>query len=96
MHLLEPLRPPDRLPADKLNRHGQYRWAQSRLMQRAGKMAAASTATRHFATPSRDFALIARKLTGVFTFISVLGAEFNGYDIVESHISDWREQEANG
>ena len=92
LHLLEPLRPPERLPPERLNRRGHYRWAESELMQRAGKMAVASTATRYFTTPSRDFALIARKLTGVFTFISVLGAEFNGYDMVVKYINDWQEQ----
>jgi predicted unusual protein kinase regulating ubiquinone biosynthesis (AarF/ABC1/UbiB family) len=96
LHLLEPLRPPERLPADRLNRRGQYCWARSRLMQRAGKMAVASTASGHFTTPSRDFALIARKLTGVFTFISVLEAEFNGHDIVASRIAAWRERESLG
>jgi hypothetical protein len=65
-------------------------------MQRAGKKAVASTATRHFTTPSRDFALIARKLTGVFTFISVLGAEFNGYEAVAAHIARWRQRELHG
>lgn len=92
LHLLEPLRPATRLPKERLNRHGQYCWAESGLMQRAGKLAATNASSRHFATPSRDFALIARKLTGVFTFISVLGAEFNGYDLVAAHIDRWRQQ----
>jgi predicted unusual protein kinase regulating ubiquinone biosynthesis (AarF/ABC1/UbiB family) len=96
LHLLEPLRRPDQLPAEHLNRRGEYRWAASRLMQRAGKMAAATTTSRHFTTPSRDFALIARKLTGVFTFISVLGAEFNGHELVMEHVRRWREGEARG
>ncbi|MEP5763685.1 MAG: AarF/ABC1/UbiB kinase family protein [Halieaceae bacterium] len=96
LHLLEPLRPPRRLPAERLNSRGEYCWASSGLMRRAGKMAVASTATRHFTTPSRDFALIARKLTGVFTFISVLGAEFNGYEMVSRHIDNWRERESRG
>lgn len=96
LHLLEPLRPPQRIPAERLNRRGQYRWATSGLMQRAGKKAVASTATRHFTTPSRDFALIARKLTGVFTFISVLGAEFNGHEAVAAHIERWRQREQHG
>jgi predicted unusual protein kinase regulating ubiquinone biosynthesis (AarF/ABC1/UbiB family) len=92
LHLLEPLRPPARLPQDRLNRLGQYRWAQSGLMQRAGKLAASNATSKHFAPPSRDFALIARKLTGVFTFISVLRAEFNGYELVAAHIKRWRQQ----
>ena len=90
LHLLEPLLPPKRIPKERLNRRGQYRWADSGLMQRAGKMAVLSTTSGHFSTPSRDFALIARKLTGVFTFIAVLDAEFNGYDAVSVHIARWR------
>jgi predicted unusual protein kinase regulating ubiquinone biosynthesis (AarF/ABC1/UbiB family) len=96
LHLLEPLRIPEHLPRERLNRRGEYCWAGSRLMQRAGKMAVASTTSRHFTTPSRDFALIARKLAGVFTFISVLGAEFNGHDLAISHIRRWRDREPHG
>ncbi len=92
LQLLEPLRPADQLPARYLNEHGQYRWGKSRLMRRVGKHAATSASTRHFTTPSREFAMIARKLTGVFTFIAVLNAEFNASDIVQSHIARWREE----
>ena len=96
LHLLEPLRPPAELPAAYLSSSGQYRWAQSRLMHRAGKQAALSATSRHFTPPSREFALIARKLTGVFTFIAVLEAEFNAYDTVATHIQRWRERERLG
>ena len=87
--LLEPLREPGRLPPEYLNEKGEYCWGRSRLMQRVGKQAASSAATRHFATPSRDFAMIVRKLTGVFTFITVLEAEFNGHALVHDYIDDW-------
>lgn len=87
--LLEPLADPENLPSEYLNEQGQYCWGRSRLMQRVGKHAANSAATRHFATPSRDFALIVRKLTGVFTFITVLNAEFNGHEIAHRYIDDW-------
>jgi predicted unusual protein kinase regulating ubiquinone biosynthesis (AarF/ABC1/UbiB family) len=90
--LLEPLRPADQLPVQYLNKQGEYCWGKSRLMRRVGKHAANSAATRHFTTPSREFAMIARKLTGVFTFIAVLNAEFNASDIVQSHIARWREE----
>ena len=96
MHLLEPLRPPEQLPKEHLNSKGEYRWADSRLMHRAGKRGAQSATSRHFTPPTREFALIARKLTGVFTFITVLEAEFNGYDMVAAHIARWREREASG
>jgi len=96
MHLLEPLRPPDKLPREYLNDRGEYCWARSRLMQRAGKKAALSSTSRHFTTPSRDFALIARKLTGVFTFIAVLDAEFNAWELVKPHIQAWEESDIRG
>ena len=95
LQLLEPLRPPERLPKEYLNADGEYCWAKSRLMHRAGKRGAVSATSRHFTPPNREFALIARKLTGVFTFIAVLEAEFNAHEMVASHIARWREREAN-
>jgi predicted unusual protein kinase regulating ubiquinone biosynthesis (AarF/ABC1/UbiB family) len=91
LELLEPLRAPEDLPSEHLNDKGQYSWGSSRLMRRVGKKAAASAATLDFTAPSREFAMIARKLTGVFTFISVLNAEFNGHDIAHRHIEQWRQ-----
>ena len=93
LHLLEPLRPPEHLPQEYLNERGEYCWASSRLMKRAGKQAAASVASRHFTPPSRDFALIARKLTGVFTFIAVLDAQFNANELVHRYIDKWLEDD---
>ncbi|TXS89914.1 AarF/ABC1/UbiB kinase family protein [Parahaliea maris] len=87
--LLEPLAAPEELPPEYLNRYGEYRWAHSALLRRVGRQAAGSAATRHFTTPSGEFALIARKLTGVFTFIAVLGAEFNAHDMAQRYIEDW-------
>ena len=96
LHLLEPLRAPEQLPAEYLNANGEYCWSKSRLMRRAGKQAALSATSRHFTPPSRDFALIARKLTGVFNFIAVLEAEFNAHEMIETHISRWRQRETRG
>ena len=96
LHLLEPLRSPDRLPQQYLNQQGEYCWAHSRLMRRAGKQAALSTTSKHFTTPSRDFALIARKLSGVFNFIALLEAEFNGHEMVMEHIQRWEDRESRG
>lgn len=92
LQLLEPLRPPEKLPPEYLNGDGEYCWGKSRLMRRVGKQAATSASTRHFSTPSREFAMIARKLTGVFTFIAVLNAEFNASDIVRRHIDSWQQE----
>lgn len=87
--LLEPLRAPDQLPEEYLNDAGEYCWGRSHLMQRVGRRAAKFASTRHFATPSRDFALIVRKLSGVFTFITVLDAQFNAHDLVHRYIDAW-------
>jgi hypothetical protein len=92
MQLLEPLRPVDALPPEYLNEQGEYCWARSRLVQRVGKQAAVFAATRHFEPPSREFAMIARKLTGVFTFIAVLDAQFNAHDLVHEYIDRWLEE----
>ena len=92
LQLLEPLRPPETLPREYLNASGEYCWGQSQLMRRVGKNVATSAVTRHFSTPTREFAMIARKLTGVFTFIAVLNAQFNAYDLVQGHIARWLEE----
>jgi predicted unusual protein kinase regulating ubiquinone biosynthesis (AarF/ABC1/UbiB family) len=96
LHLLEPLRAPEQLPAEYLNERGEYCWGRSRLMRRAGKQAALSTTSGHFTTPSRDFALIARKLTGVYNFIAALDAQFNAYEMAAAHIGRWQEREQHG
>jgi predicted unusual protein kinase regulating ubiquinone biosynthesis (AarF/ABC1/UbiB family) len=96
LQLLEPLRPPSQLPVEYLNERGEYCWGKSRLMRRAGKQAALTATSRHFTTPSRDFALIARKLTGLFNFIAALDAQFNAHEMVQLHIERWRERSPRG
>ena len=84
--LLEPLQAPEHLPSEYLNRKGDYRWGRSELINRTGRRVARSMTNRQFAMPTGDFAMVARKLTGVFTFISVLNAEFNGHDIAKPYL----------
>lgn len=91
LQLLEPLRPPEALPSEYLDDQGRYCWAESNLMRRVGRLAAQSVKHKHFATPTRQFAVIARKLTGVFTFICMLNPRFNGHAIAQSHIHGWLE-----
>ena len=85
-NLLEPLRPPETLPLEHLNAEGLYCWGRSELINRTSQHVARSLTNREFAIPSGDFAMVARKLTGVFTFIAVLKAEFNGHDIVAPYL----------
>ncbi len=94
LHLMEPVRNPEDLPPERLNAQGEYRWGASNLLKRAGKQAAQTSVSRHFSTPSREFAFVARKLTGVFTFIAVLDAEFNGAELLQQHVARWRARRA--
>ena len=84
--IMEPLIEPQMIPKARLNERGQYRWSKSNLVHRVGKQAAKSTAHQDFALPSQQFAYVARKLTGVFTFISALNAEFNGSEVLDQYI----------
>jgi len=86
-NLLEPLRPPEALPPKHVNAEGLYCWGHSELINRTGQQVARSLTNREFAIPSGDFAMVARKLTGVFTIIAVLNAEFNGHDIVKPYLT---------
>ena len=87
-YLLEPLRPESELPSAALGETGAYRWAESELIQRVGLRGAKNAGSAHFELPAKDFSLFARKLTGVFTFIAYLKAEFNAYDHVLDYLSD--------
>lgn len=53
----------------------EYDWKNSRLLKRAGKIGSQSMLVKGFAVPPSEFMLMVRKLTGVFTFVSALGAK---------------------
>jgi predicted unusual protein kinase regulating ubiquinone biosynthesis (AarF/ABC1/UbiB family) len=73
-------------PGLVLNDKHQYMWHDSQLLKRAGKLGAKSIGIEGFTSPPKEFALIARKLTGVFTFVTTLRAEFNADYIIEQYI----------
>lgn len=86
--VLEPLaREREGLPESALNSLGQYRWKHSDLPTRIAKRAARSAFNRYFQIPPKEFVFLNRKLVGVYTFISVLDAEFNGAPILERFLS---------
>jgi len=76
----------DNVPPEALNASGQYRWKHSDLPTRIAKRAAKAAFTPYFRMPPREFVFLNRKLIGVYTFIAVLDAEFNGADIIERYI----------
>jgi len=85
--LMEPFRKDmNGVPDYALNKQQHYKWQESRLLKRVGKLGAKSIAIDGFSSPPKEFALIARKLTGVFTFVSTLEAELKVNDIVEQYL----------
>ena len=88
--LLEPLRPQADLPTQYVDEKGLYCWAESQLIARVAQQARASVKNRYFASPTQEFAVIARKLMGVFTFICLLNPRFNGHTIAQTYIESWQ------
>ncbi|MFV8571765.1 ABC1 kinase family protein [Marinobacter sp. SBS5] len=87
MSVLEPLaRDRSEWPDYAVNSQGEYRWKQSDLPSRVAKQAARSAISRYFRVPPKEFVFLNRKLIGVYTFIAVLHAEFNGEDILRQYL----------
>jgi len=87
MAVLEPLAKPGvTLPPHALNDQGEYCWKRSDLPSRVAKRATLSALSRYFKIPPKEFVFLNRKLVGVYTFISVLDAQFNGRDILEKYL----------
>lgn len=71
------------LPKHALTEDGLYDWRGSRLLKRAGKLGSEGMLVKGFVIPPSEFMLMVRKLTGVFTFVSALGAQMNSSDLLE-------------
>ena len=69
-----------------VNEQGQYRWKQSDLPSRVARQAARSAISRYFKVPPKEFVFLNRKLIGVYTFIAVLRAEFNGEPLLRTYL----------
>ncbi len=87
MAVLEPLGPESfPIPSDSLNDKGEYCWKRSDLPTRIAKRATRSAISRYFQIPPKEFVFLNRKLVGVYTFLSVLDAEFNGREILTQYL----------
>ncbi|WP_417547614.1 ABC1 kinase family protein [Marinobacter segnicrescens] len=87
MSVLEPLAPASQgWPEHAMNDQGQYRWKQSDLPSRVAREAARSAISRYFRVPPKEFVFLNRKLIGVYTFIAVLRAEFNGEPLLREFL----------
>ncbi|SFR73938.1 Predicted unusual protein kinase regulating ubiquinone biosynthesis, AarF/ABC1/UbiB family [Marinobacter daqiaonensis] len=87
MSVLEPLAPANNSwPDYAVNDKGQYRWKESDLPSRVAREAARSAVSRYFKVPPKEFVFLNRKLIGVYTFIAVLRAEFNGETLLRKFL----------
>ncbi len=87
MSVLEPLAPANsEWPDYAVNADGQYRWKESDLPSRVARQAARSAISRYFQVPPKEFVFLNRKLIGVYTFIAVLRAEFNGEPLLREFL----------
>jgi predicted unusual protein kinase regulating ubiquinone biosynthesis (AarF/ABC1/UbiB family) len=76
----------DAIPASARGASGGYDWRGSDLPNRVARRAAKAAFSPYFELPPREFVFLNRKLIGVYTFIAVLGAEFDGADIIERYL----------
>jgi len=87
MSVLEPLsQDSSQWPEYAVNDQGEYRWKQSDLPSRVARQAARSAISRYFRVPPKEFVFLNRKLIGVYTFIAVLNAEFNGEELLRAYL----------
>ena len=89
MGVMEPLTAARRrsgVPVGAIGRTGAYRWRESDLPTRIARRAARAAFSPHFSMPPGEFVFLNRKLIGVYTFIAVLGAEFDGADLLEPYM----------
>jgi len=59
-----------------------YDWQNSKLLKRAGKMGSEGMLVKGFIVPPAEFMLMVRKLTGMFTFVSSLGAQLDSAELL--------------
>ena len=56
------------------------------MLFRSARQAARSAISRYFKVPPKEFVFLNRKLIGVYTFIAVMNAEFNGEDLLREYL----------
>lgn len=62
-----------------------YDWSNSRLLKRAGRVGSQGMLVKGFTVPPSEFMLMVRKLTGVFTFVSALGAKTKSAHLLNAY-----------
>lgn len=83
-------------PAKLLNANGEYRWGDSDLPMRSGRVAAVNALSVHFRVPPREIVFLHRRLAGVFIMLATLRCEFNGREMLQRTLADLPVQRKKG
>lgn len=76
--IVEPFSGPTPQSAALFNARGEYRWGESDLPLRAGRVAATNALSVHFRVPPREIVFLHRRLAGVFIMLATLRCELDG------------------
>ncbi|MFA5939367.1 MAG: AarF/ABC1/UbiB kinase family protein [Sinimarinibacterium sp.] len=67
---------------------GAYRWGDSDLPMRAGRVAATNALSLHFRVPPREIVFLHRRLAGVFIMLATLRCECATRELLEQALAD--------
>ncbi len=90
--IVEPFEAQDDPRADRAlrNAEGAYRWGDSDLPMRTGRMAAVNAMSVNFRVPPRELIFLHRRLAGVFIMLATLRCEIDGRAAVLAALRDAR------
>lgn len=78
------------------NKAGAYRWGDSDLPMRSGRIAAMNALSVHFRVPPREIVFLHRRLAGVFIMLATLHCEVDGRDALLAALHDAHADHASG
>ncbi|HSW14526.1 MAG TPA: AarF/ABC1/UbiB kinase family protein [Solimonas sp.] len=86
--IVEPFGDPAHMPEQLRNARGEYRWGESDLPMRSGRLAASNALSVHFKVPPREIVFLHRRLGGTFIMLATLHAELNGGDMLLRYLKE--------
>src|SRR3546814_10530856 len=78
------------------DRAGAYRWGDSDLPMRSGRIAAMNALSVHFRVPPREIVVLHRRLAGVFIMLATLHCEVDGRAALVAALRDAHGDDASG
>ncbi|HEY9547338.1 MAG TPA: AarF/ABC1/UbiB kinase family protein [Solimonas sp.] len=96
--IVEPFEAVDDAKSDpsRRNKAGAYRWGDSDLPMRSGRIAAMNALSVHFRVPPREIVFLHRRLAGVFIMLATLHCEVDGRAALVAALRDAHGDDASG